>query len=239
MSIPFKPRSSPVRTTLKQFKDAFDDPSLDGHELLTEFNVRRALTEPLKAYQGEFLHQLALRKERRGEFAHAERLYRLSFQALTGNPLGQARTARDYGTMLVAHVDPVRGFELIQTARKLHALDVDNQKSRRQRLITESYLWRAQVLAGSPAEARNARRQLIALVDGPDFDFCLRDQKVIVDFLVPRTRGDIHRSLLARQIAMHLERRHRLHLVGTSARLLIDIELSILGSIARRFLRKE
>lgn len=238
MSIPFKPRHSEVRIGLKQLKDGFDDPSLDAEELIVEFDVRRGVNDAIRAYRGEFYHQLGLRKERRGEHAAAERLYQASFEELAGNALAQARTLRDWGTMVAAHVDIQRGLRMIADALELHEQDIDNAKGRRQRRITQSYMWRARIAANT-ADARQAKRDLIALTAGPDFDFCVRDQKVIIDFLVPRTKGAVHRDMLARQAAILLERRKPRALAQTCAMLVIDINLSIAGSIVQRIFRKE
>ncbi|MGB3945510.1 MAG: hypothetical protein WBK76_01590 [Candidatus Saccharimonadales bacterium] len=238
MSIPFKPRNSLARRDLKEIKDKFDDPSFDSYELLTEFSARQSMNDAVRAYQGEFFHQLALRRERRGEFDYAERLYKLSLAALKDNPLGKARTARDYGTMLVRHIDAQEGLALLQTARSLHAEDTENKKGQRQRLITESYWWRAQIHAGTSL-ADESLQHLIELVDSHDFDFCVRDQKIIIDFLVPRTSGEVHRELLARQISIHLQRRNPLQLATASLKLVIDIELSIVSSLTKRIFGKE
>jgi hypothetical protein len=238
LSIPFRPRHSDARFGLKQLKEYFDDSSFDSHELMTEFNVRRSINDAVSAYRGEFLHQLGLRKQARGEFSAAERLYKLSLAELSENPLAQARTLRDWGMMVTMHVDRQRGMKMLDQALLLHDHDVDNSKGRRQRLITQSYVWRAQIVQNS-AESNAAKRKLIALATGPDFAFCVRDQKVIIDFLIPRTRGPLHRDLLGQQAAILLERKQPLALARTCTLLVMDINLSIAMSIVHRLRRKE
>ena len=244
-TIPIKPRKSDVRISLKALKDGFDNPFFDAHELLIEFNARRGMGVALRAYRGEIFHQLGLRKWRRNETAAAYTLLQMAVESLEGNPLGQARALRDMGMLELCEIDIALGRANLQRALALHDDDLKNQsnpnavrKGERQRLITQSYVWRAQMIVGGP-NSRIARRQLHELVSGPDFDFCVRDRKVIIDFLVPRTRGPVRRELLAAQAAILLERRNRLGFARTCMVFMIDLELSIASSIIRRLLRKE
>ncbi len=244
-TIPIKPRDSDVRRSLKQLKDGYDNPLFDDQELLVELNARRAMTVALKAYKGEIFHQIGLRKWRRGEINSAYALLQMSVEALAGNPLGQARALRDMGMLELCEIDTDLGLANLKRALALHGDDLKNQsspkalrKGRRQQLITQSYLWRAQIIVGRVG-SRIAKRELLKLVGGPDFDFCVRDRKVIIDFLVPRTRGPVRRELLATQAAILLERRKRLDFVRTCIVFVIDLELSIASSVIRRLLRKE
>lgn len=239
MSIPFKPRGSEARHGLKQLKEGFDDPSIDPVERLVEWAALHGSSQAIKAYSGEFLHQLALRCERRGDRQRAERLYDLSEQRLDGNPLGLARTLRDFGLFLVTQGnEPKVGLEKIEQALVLHAQDVDNAKGQRQHLITQSKLWRAHVLLGD-VEADSSLDDLVELALGPDFNFHVRDRKVIVDFLIPRSKGKARRRLLAHQAVICAERRQPARVIESYLKLLIDIELSITGTVLRRIFRRE
>lgn len=239
LSIPFKPRGSEARHGLKQLKEGFDDPSIDPVERLVEWAALHGSSQAIKAYSGEFLHQLALRCERRGDRQRAERLYDLSEQRLDGNPLGLARTLRDYGLFLVTQGnEPKVGLEKIEQALVLHAQDVDNAKGRRQHLITQSKLWRAHVLLGD-VEAASSLDNLVELALGPDFNFHVRDRKIIVDFLIPRSKGKARRRLLAHQAVIRAERRQPARVIESYLKLLIDIELSIAGTVLRRIFRRE
>lgn len=239
MSIPFKPKGSEARDGLKQLKEGFDDPSIDRVERLIEWAALHGSSQAIKAYSGEFLHQLALRCERRGDRQRAERLYELSEQRLNGNPLGLARTRRDYGLFLVTQGnEPDAGITKIEQALALHAEDADNAKGRRQHLITQSKLWRAHVLRGD-AEAASSLENLVELALGPDFTFHIRDRKVIVDFLIPYSKSKARRQLLAHQAVIRAERRQPACVIESYLKLLIDIELSIAGTILRRVFRRE
>ena len=239
MSVPFKPRKSPERQGLKQLKDGFDDPSLDPQELIVEWAALHAPSQAFNAYSGEFLHQLALRSERRGDTERASRLYTASQHRLEGNALGLARTLRDHGLFLVEYGnDPAVGLELIERALRLHDDDLDNAKGRRQRLITQSKLWRAHVLLAD-SEASASCKALTDLALGPDFTFHVRDRKVIVDFLSPRTKGKARRQLLAQKAAIHAERRQPRRMIESCIKLVIDVELSIAGTLIRQVFRKE
>lgn len=239
MSIPFKPRGSKARDELKQLKEGFDNSEIDSREPIIEWAARSGASKPFQAYGGEFLHQLALRSERRGEIERANRLYMASEHQLEGNALGLARTLRDHGLFIVeAQQDRHRGIAMIEQALQLHDSDIDNEKGRRQRLITQTKLWRAQMLVGGK-QATAAKQQLIELALGPDFTFHPRDRKVIIDFLIPRTKGNVRRSLLNQKAMIHSERRQPLRAAETYLKLLVDVELSIANSIIRQIFRRE
>ena len=239
MPIPFKPRSSAARDGLKQLKEGFDDPAFDGTELLVEWAAVHGPSQPVRAYSGEFLHQLALRSERRGNLERAERLYRMSAEQLRDNPLGLARTLRDHGMFIATYGDePKNGVALIEEALLLHEQDVDNAKGHRQRRITESKLWRAHILCNDD-EADVSRDKLARLALGPDFNFHVRDCKVIIDFLIPRTKGKVRQQLLAQKAAIHTERRQLKRAIESYLKLLIDVELSLAGAFVRQIFRRE
>lgn len=240
MSIPFKPRGSEARRGLKQLKEGFDDPTIDNNtERLIEWAALHGSSQAIRAYSGEFLHQLALRCERRGDSARAERLYTRSEQQLQDNLLGLARTLRDHGMFIVTAGDnPREGLGLIERALSLHDQDIDNAKGRRQRLITQSKLWRAHMLLDD-TEAATSRKKLVQLVHGPDFMFHVRDRKVIVDFLIPYTKGKTRRQLLTHKALIHAERRQPFRAVESYLKLVVDVELSIAGTIVRRIFRRE
>lgn len=236
----FKPRNSDARQLLKQLKDAFDNPSFDMPEKLIEWSVLHGPVRAMRAYAGEFLHRLALRSEQRGETQSAKRRYRLSLDHLRGNPMGRARTLRDYGIFVVLHGDtPESGVTMIEEALQEHDKDVDNEKGRRQRLITRSKLWRAQIILDDEGTDA-AKQQLIELALNPLFDtFCDRDQMVIIGFLVTRTKGEVRRDLLRREAAIHFKRRQRIDMLKSCVRLVVDIELSAIDTIARLIFRRE
>lgn len=238
------PREDAAREALKVLKDGFDDPSLDSEEALIELDVRRSLTKSIRNNAGEIIHQLALRKERREEIAKADELYRYGFGLLEGKALAQARLQRDWGTMTLKYLDQGRGYEMVLDALKLHSLDVTHitkkgrEKGRRQQLITQTYVWRSQVIIGD--ESSTAMDHLVSLVKRHEFDaFCVRDQKVIIDFLVPRTTESIRLEMLARQAEILAKRRKLLGLARTCTLFVIDAELSIVKSIWHKLLRKE
>lgn len=231
------------RDLLKQLKDGFDDPSLDPAEDIVVFNVRRNLSGMFRTYGGELVHQIALRKERRGEIDKAQSLYVFAHELLEGNALAHARLMRDWGTMLIKHVDQVEGYRMVEKALSMHAHDLPRAsikgraKKKRQRLITESYLWRSQVLIRHEL-ADEALGSLIELVKQRDFQsFCERDRKVIIDFLVPRTVEAERLDMLTRQAEIHVSRRNVTGFARTCATFAFDVQLSVVRSMARRFLR--
>ncbi len=235
MAIPLKPRGSVAREGLKQLKDLFDDLSLSTHE--EEIIAWAALHGPsraFKAYGGEFLHQLALRKsELRGDVRRARWLYEMSCRILEGNPLGLARVLRDYGLFLAWYDDdPSEGLEVIQQALRLHDDDLNNEKGHRHRLITLSALWRVEIMSDSE-QSQDSLNRLVELALGPDFTFYVKDRKAIIDFLIPRTQGSIRRQLLAQKAVIHAERQQPKHVVASYARLIIDIEVSAIKAIRR------
>lgn len=235
--IPFKPKENPLADTLKDLKEGFDDPGLDKLEpmLLREAGLPR---EPLFVlFQGEVFHQLALRAERRGERHKARWRYERSLGSFSESELlGRARVMRDYGLFLCKEDEPQKGLDYINTALELHHQDVQNAKGKRQRRITQGYLWRAQITVNT-TEADHALEQLISFALEGCRDCSLRDQYFIVSFAREHAPLAFHPSLDARLLDIHTERGKLLRTVSSIASWVIDTELLIAQRIAGRIIR--
>ncbi len=235
----FKNPQSSLRRTIKVMKDLYDNIE---RRLALEPTLKRQLflekNEADITWNGEGLHQLALSRESVGDFDSAEKYFQLAIESFEAHELlGMARVKRDYGLYLARHVDPKLGRYEIEQALALHDDDVQNRKGRRQRRITESYLWRVQLLADS--EDAEARDKLIEFALSGSRDCCQRDQEQAVAFALPYA-GLQQRPLLdARLLEIKAKRRQLPGTIGSATKLIIDTELFILGWTLRKLFRRE
>lgn len=224
------------RDVLKQLKRGFDSSFID---YTIEQQLILSVIKRMAEYPAELCHQVARRRERRGDYKGAVELFKLSEKLFDENPLGMARMYRDWGIMEIAKGDEKRGFELLREALHFHDLDIDNKKGEIQTLITNTTLWRAQIIANTD-DAAAAKSHLLQLVNNSEFDdFPIEDRKIIVAFLVENTVGIVRISVRAKQLAIDAERSRWKDAAISSAQLAFDINLSIVSKAMRTILRKE
>lgn len=237
--IAYKHRGSELRALLKIFKQQFDDlRTLSSYEAA----LRRLLflgSSPLdQSWRGEGFHQLALLYEAIGNISEAEKYYVLSMEAFADHELlGLARVMRDYGMFMARYHDPQAGLMQIEQALALHEKDLNNAKGYRQRRITESYVWRARLLLDR--ENTRALNSLVEFALTDCHDCCLRDQQRAIEFVAPYASGVQRQLLDARLIEVNARRRNVTGAIMSMAKLAIDTQFIIAGTIVRRLIRKD
>lgn len=237
--VPFKSRGSELRQILKLFKEQFDN----IEELSTyEFPLMRAVylsRNPADIiWRGETLHQLALLRENRGDLPAAKKYYLRSLESFSDHEvLGLTRAMRDYALFLARHEDSELGMQYITQALDLHDDDLGNRKGLRQRRITESYLWRIQLLAGE--DVTTARRRLIQFALEESRDCSLRDQHYVIAFAMAYAKGKKRQQLRARQLEISAMRRKKLDTLISLTYLAVDTQLLIANRLVRILIRKE
>lgn len=237
-TIPFKPRDSPTRRAVKELKRDSVKTTHNEQEATLQRGAYLSSEPMYVLLSGEILHQLALKCERRGQTVNARALYIDSLKRFKkSEPLGHARVLRDYGLFLCRHGEVDEGLELAKQALDLHKDDVQNAKGKRQRRITEGYVWRAQVLAGQ--DVKSALAQLTEFAMNGCLDCSLRDQDVLVTFALKYARGTNRPPLIARQIDIQAELGRPVDVVTSIVRLIIDIELIVAGKVLRTIFRRE
>jgi hypothetical protein len=236
--VAFKFPDSDLRKLLKIFKRQFDDPAL-----LRRYEpvIRRAVylhsSQRDQPWRAEALHQLALLHQAEGELDSAEKFYKLSLREFHDHErLGIARTMRDYGLFIALHYDPWSGKEWVEKALYLLGEDVPNIKADRQKRITKSYLYRAQLLLD-----RNDTDALKGLVEfaTTSRDCSLRDQHNALTFALPYVDGLDKHLLVARLIEINARRRKLRKAAVTMASLVIETELFLIRKFTALTLRKE
>lgn len=224
---------------IKTVKYHYDNPeALRRYEIV----LRRTLfLENLRSdmgWHGEALHQLALLCEYKGDIAAADRFYVEALSKFAEHErLGLARAMRDYGLFVATHHSPQAGLTYTEQALALHDDDQRNRKGRRQRRITESYVWRAKLLVDSNDDA--ARYALIDFALHECQDCFIRDQHQAVTAALPYADGVQKRLLEARLIPLYARRYKLANAVTSMARLVIDTEIYVAGRVVRYLIRKE
>lgn len=237
--VPFKSRGSELRRILKLFKEQFDNfEQLSAYE----FPVMRAVylsRNPVDlAWRGEALHQLALMHEGKSDLVAAKSYYLRSLESFSDHEaLGLIRAMRDYALFLARHENAQSGLEQIARAWALHDDDLRNRKGVRQRRITESYLWRIQLLAGE--DVTDARRKLTQFALEGSRDCSLRDQHQAIAFAMAYAKGKKRQQLRARQLEINAMRHKKLDALISLTRLAIDTQLLVAGRLIRILIRKE
>lgn len=234
--IPYKPKGSQAAKVLKDLKNQYDNPKLDTVEAAL-FRGALLSTQPMfVGLRGEILHQLALRAARRGEHAKAHSRFEASIKAFPESEvLGLARVLRDFGLFLCESGQHDLGYECIQKALACHDRDVKNAKGQRQRRITQSYAWRAEILVG--VHKKQAIAQLVEFALNGCLDCSNRDQYYAVSFALkyaPRSRRP---ALGERLMDIHANRGKIVPTIVSIAKWVIDIELDIAGRITRHILK--
>jgi len=177
---------------------------------------------------------------RQGDYAFANKLFarsRASFNDFEYQ--GLARVERDDGIRLVRAGEHKAGIALIEEALELHESDRKNRKGRRQRLVTEGYLLRANILAGRQVDASIDRLVELALEESIHLGFCLRDQHFVVDFARHCTSGSTRRALDIRMLDITTERGKIAGTIRSIANVVIDSELIVASKIFERLFGKE
>lgn len=237
--VAFKNPNSYLREVIKTVKYHYDNPdALRRYETI----LRRALfLENLQSdsgWHGEALHQLALLCEIKNDLAAADKFYVEALDTFADyERLGMARTLRDYGLFVATHHDPRAGLGFVEQALALHDDDLNNRKGRRQRRITESYLWRAKLLVDSEDEVAN--RALIEYALYECKDCFIRDQQQAVSAALTYASG-VQKSLLeARMIPIYASRNQLTGVITSMAKFVIDTEVYVVGRFLRYMIRRE
>jgi len=238
-TIPFKPRSSDVRYLLKVLKQEFDNPHTRDIELIlwraAEFH--RGASPAVKAFLGEIYHQLGLRAEQRGDYRQALSFYDRSIQVFRTRKevLGHARSLREKAMCIARTEDEIEGLELCKEALDLHDVDLNNTKGQRQRLITQTYIWRIEALADRQRDLAD----LIEVALSPDLKLSMRDQWKLCEFLIPRVNAETRLLLKARLALIDAKRSKKLETTYRLATMMIDIPIVVAGRVIRLISRKE
>ena len=236
LGIPFRPKNTEAREVLKEFKDNFDDAGFSVYENSVRIAVTFNPDAQVLAWRGELLHQLALRAYQRGETRQAKRHFELSLGAFDReDALGRARVLRDYGLFLAQTEDIDAGIARVEEALRLHEHDVRNAKGLRQLRITQSYLWRIQLMKQRDQETID---HLIAFALGCE-DCHVREQQIAIEAALPYAQEPQRAQLLLRRVEVFARRRKLRNLATSTARLAIDINVVLMTKALRSLFRRE
>lgn len=229
----FLNRNSPARQTIKAVKTQHDNlHALHRYEVVMRRNLFMEGRSEDKGWSAVTLEWIAYIKELDGEYEEAERIY-LQAIATHGNPLGRARTMRQYALFLARHKSPEAGMVYALRALEQHEDDAKNLKGQRQRKITESYVWQIRLMIDCHDQA--ARDSLIEYALLGCRDCCPRDQLQAVEAAKPYAEG-MQKSLLEIRTAEVSLLRHRLRDAARSMTLFVIDTEWYLASRAFRFL---
>lgn len=236
MGIPFRPKDTPAREVLKEFKENFDSTELSAYENSVRIAVTFNRDAQVLAWRGELFHQLALRAWLRGETMQAKRYFGLATESFRKDEvLGLARVFRDYGLLLAQTEDIDAGLALVEKALRLHEQDMSNAKGLRQQRITQSYLWRIQ-LVKQPSQETIGNLVEFALSAA---DCHIREQRIAIDAALPYAQGSQRQQLLLRRIEISARRRELRSLASSSVRLVFDINVVLTAKLLRSLFRRE
>lgn len=238
-TIPFKPKNSDVRYLLKILKDEFDNPRLRHIELILwrAAELHRNASPAVMAFLGEIYHQLGLRAEQRGDYRQALLFYDRSIQVFKTRQeaLGHARSLREKAMCIARTEDDARGLELCKEALALHNEDLDNDKGQRQRIITQTYLWRIEALSD---KQRNLD-QLTEVALSQKLGLSPRDEWRLCEFLIPRVDAETRLLLKARLALIDAKRSKKLETTYLLATMMIEIPIVVASRIIRLIRKKE
>lgn len=236
MGIPFRPKNTAARQVLKEFKENFDDAGFSAYENSVRLAVTFNRDAQVLAWRAELLHQLALRAWWRGETMQAKRHFDLSLDAFgSEDVLGRARLLRDYGLFLAQTEDIDAGLARVEHALRLHEQDVSNAKGLRQQRITQSYLWRIQLM-----KQRDQKKidNLIAFALNAE-DCHVREQQLAIEAALPYAQDPQRQQLLLRRIEVFARRRKLRGIAKSSALLAFDIPVVLTTRALRSLFRRE
>lgn len=237
--IAFKSRTSPLRQLLKILKEQFDNPAvLKRYEPALRRLIFFGQSPQDRNWRGEGLHWLALCYQSDGKVDEANKYYVESLNTFQDHErLGLARVMRDYGLFMTRYHDPNAGLAFTEQALALHRDDQRNAKGERQRRITESYVWRAQLLVDN--RNKKAKRSLIEFALSECRDCSLPDQQQAIEFALGYAKGIQRQMLDARLVEINARRRKPYGTVMSMAKFVIDVQLMTASRLVETVLRKE
>lgn len=238
------------REALKELKKGFDDGRLDVNEPMLKFFLSHELGSRFRRRKAELAHQLALRHERRGEFAKALSYYEMAQGFATSDEyLTNARILRDLAILHCQMGKCEEGLKLIREVLPLHERDLSSVrgnmlwriKGERQRRVSEGYKWRVELLAGQEVDAALYSLYDLALYQSSDFD--IRDQYYLVKFVLDHATADMKPRLEARLVRIRMKRRNIVRAAFLLGKLGVDTSLVITKHVTtasfRTIFRKE